>query len=88
MLKKMPSSSSFPLTVFSCLMVRKIFNWLFIHQGPILMSIWGYPHSLMIKAKVGGIVISEFELHLCYYIHFRTNTLGKGMNPLILLAMG
>ena len=23
-----------------------------------------------------------------YYVHFRANTLGKGMNPLILLAMG
>ena len=23
-----------------------------------------------------------------YYIHFRANTLGKGMNPLILPAMG
>ena len=23
-----------------------------------------------------------------YYVHFRANTLGKGMNPLILPAMG
>ena len=23
-----------------------------------------------------------------YYVHFQTNTLEKGMNPLILLAMG
>ncbi len=23
-----------------------------------------------------------------YYVHFRAHTLGKGMNPLILLAMG
>ncbi len=30
------------------------------------------------------IVVSEFKLQSCYYIHFRTNTLGKGMNPLIL----
>ena len=29
--------------------------------------------------------VSEFKLQLCYYIHFWTNTLGKGMNPLILL---
>ena len=35
-----------------------------------------------------GIVVSEFELQSCYYVHFRTNTLGKGMNPLVLLAMG
>ena len=24
----------------------------------------------------------------CYYVHFRANTLGKGMSPLILPAMG
>ena len=35
-----------------------------------------------------GIVVSEFKLQLCYYSHFWTNTLGKGMNPLILPAMG
>ena len=28
-------------------------------------------------------VVSEFELQSCDYIHFRTNTLGKGMNSLI-----
>ena len=32
--------------------------------------------------------ISEFELQPRYYGHFRTNTLGKGMNLFILLAMG
>ena len=35
-----------------------------------------------------GIVVSEFVLPSRYYIHFRANTLGKGMNPLILPAMG
>ena len=35
-----------------------------------------------------GIVVSEFKLQLRYYVHFWTNTLGKGMNPLILPAMG
>ena len=35
-----------------------------------------------------GIVVSEFELQSRYYVHFRTNTLGKSMNPLILPAMG
>ncbi len=33
------------------------------------------------------IVVSEFKFQLHYYIHFRANTLGKGMNPLILPAM-
>ena len=27
------------------------------------------------------IVKSEFELQSRYYVHFLTNTLGKGMNP-------
>ena len=30
------------------------------------------------------IVVSEFELQSHCYIHFQTNTLGKGMNTLIL----
>ena len=48
----------------------------------------GCPCGVMIKVLDCGIVVSEFELQLHYYVHFRTNTLGKGMNPLILLAMG
>ena len=32
--------------------------------------------------------VSEFEFQSRYYVHFRTNTLGKGMNALILPAMG
>ena len=35
-----------------------------------------------------GIVVSEFEPQSRYYDPFRTNTLGKGMNPLILLSYG
>ncbi len=46
------------------------------------------PRGVMVKAMDYGIVVSEFELQSCYYVHFRTNTLGKGMNPLILPAMG
>ena len=34
-----------------------------------------------------GIVVSEFVLQSRCYVHFRANTLGKGMNPLILPAM-
>ena len=33
------------------------------------------------------IVIKEFEFQSRYYFHFWTNTFGKGMNPLIPLAM-
>ena len=34
------------------------------------------------------IVVSEFEIQSPYCVHFQANTLGKGMNPLILPAMG
>ena len=42
----------------------------------------------MVKAMDYGIVVREFVLQSHHYVHFRTNTLGKGMNPLILPAMG
>ena len=42
----------------------------------------------MVKAMDNGIVVNEFVLQLHYYIHIRANTLGKGINLLILPAMG
>ena len=42
----------------------------------------------MVKEMDSGIVVSEFELQSRFYVYFRTNTIGKGMNPLILSAMG
>ena len=42
------------------------------------VSGWG---DLVIKAMDCGIAVKEFELQSRYYVHFRTNTLGKGMNP-------
>ena len=42
----------------------------------------------MVKALDPGIVVNEFEIQSLYYVHFRTNTLGKGMDLLIFLAMG
>ena len=44
--------------------------------------------GVMVKAMDCGIVVSEFVLQSRYYVYFLTNTLGKGMNPLILPAMG
>ena len=35
------------------------------------------------KAIDCGIVVSEFEHQSRYYVHFQTNTLGKGMKSLI-----
>ena len=51
-------------------------------------NVRGCPCGAMVKAMDCGIVVSEFELQSHYYVHFPTNTLGKGMNPLILPAMG
>ena len=48
----------------------------------------GCPRGVMVKAMDSGIVVSEFILQLRYYVHFRANTLGKGMDPLILPVMG
>ena len=48
----------------------------------------GCSHGIMVKAMDCGIVGREFVLQSRYYVHFRVNTLGKGMNPLILPAMG
>ena len=53
-----------------------------------LMPPWRCPRGVMVKAMDCGIVVREFVLQSCYYVHFRANTLGKGMNPLILPAMG
>ena len=52
------------------------------HPGGVLVV-------LMVKAMHCRIVVREFVLQSHYYVHFRANTLGKGMNPLILPpAMG
>ena len=45
-------------------------------------------HDVMVKALDGGIGICEFELQSRYVVHFRTNTLLKGMNVLILSVRG
>ena len=48
---------------------------------------WVCPRGVMVKAMDCGIVVSEFVFQLRHYVHFRANTLGKGMNHLILPAM-
>ena len=55
---------------------------------PIKHLLEGCPHDVMVKAIDCGIIVSEFKLQSHYYVHFRANTFGKGMNPLILPAMG
>ena len=52
-------------------------------------GVLGCPRGVMVKAMNCGIVVREFVLQSRYYFYFRPNTLGKGMNPLILPpAMG
>ena len=58
-------------------------QFMFISKG-YLFKIWGCPRGVMVKAMNCRIVVREFVLQSRYYVHFRANTLGKGMNPLIL----
>ena len=46
------------------------------------------PCGMMAKELDSDIVVSEFELQLCYCIHFRTNTLGEKYEPLYLCSSG
>ena len=55
---------------------------------PVLEKERRCSRGVMVKAMDCGIVLSKFVLQSRYYIHFRASTLGKGMNPLILPAMG
>ena len=63
---------------FSCFEIPMFY--VYIYEG-------GCPRGVMVKAMDCGIVVSEFVLQSRYYIHFRANTLGKGMDLLILPAM-
>ena len=69
--------------------VGRIFSGVLIHQNSILASVYPWrPRGVLVKAMNCGIIVSEFRHQSHDYIHFQTNTLGKGMNPLILSAMG
>ena len=56
--------------------------------GAFGKGIGGCPRGVMVKAMDCGIVVSKFVLQSRYYVHSQANNLGKGMNPLILPAMG
>ena len=60
--------------------------YLSIYDSPYLLIYlpFSHPRGVMVKAMNCGIVVLEFVLQSRYYVHFRANTLGKGMNPLIL----
>ena len=67
---------------------EKYFKQLYLTNRWNPNTFCGCPRGVIVKAQYCRIVVSEFELQLHYYIHFRTNALGKGLNPLILPAMG
>ena len=80
------SPSRFVLSI-----IITIFIWYFLIESAVAYvheQNRGCPRGVMVKAMDCGIVVSEFVLQSRYYVHFRANTLGKGMNPLILPAMG
>ena len=54
----------------------------------VTLVAWGCPRGEMVKVMDCGVVESEFVFQSCYSVHFRANTLGKAMNPLILPAIG
>ena len=62
-----------------------LFRWYIIERST--QTRMGCPRGVMVKPMDCGIVVHEFVLQSHYYVHFRANTLGKGMNPLILPAM-
>ena len=68
--------------------LNNVVVWMVSTRPLISKSFEGCPRSVMAKATDCGIVVSEFVLQSRYYVHFRANTLRKGINPFILPAMG
>ena len=44
--------------------------------------------GVVVNTLDADIVVNEFALQSCNFVCFQTNTLRKGMNPLIPAAMG
>ena len=82
------------LDIFKVIYFKNNLIWPFQLLVPRLCSFLYLVYSIvttcgvMVKVMECGIVVREFILQSRYYIHFQANTLGKGMNPLILPAMG
>ena len=69
---------------FANLKIYRIWNKLIV----FFKAEWGGgPRDVMVKAMDCRILLSEFVLQSGYYVHIRTNTLGKGMILLNLPAM-
>ena len=46
------------------------------------------PHNKVANVLEYEIVVCEFKIQSSYIVYVQTNTIKKGMNPLIILAMG
>ena len=66
------------LPIFSDLLFS-LFYFIFKSRGPLLSVVANFLNS--------DIIVSTFELQLSYGVHFDTNTIGNGSNPLIPTAM-
>ena len=77
------TQSCLVLYSFCTSLLLSFIMWLrFSFPSPHNLHLLFCPRGVMVKGLDCGIV-----LQLCYYVYFRTNTLGKGMSPLILPAM-
>ena len=54
-----------------------IYVWILVRYVCVRRS----PHSVVANMLNCNLKVSEFDLWSRYYVHFRTNTLGKVMNP-------
>ena len=45
-------------------------------------------HGIVANMLDYNIIVSKFELQSCYRIHFQTNALGKGIEPLYSSHLG
>ena len=58
----------------------QIYNWICIY--------WGGSHGVMARVLDCGLEQIEFELQLCYYVHFQTNDPWERHESSYPLAMG
>ena len=62
------------------LVIRGVSRHIGFHLSIIICG-W-CPRGVMVKAMDCRIVVREFVLQSRYYVHFRANTLGKGLSTL------
>ena len=57
-------------------------------KGSPYCIVEGRPYGIVAKVLDCYIIVSKFKLQSGYYFHFWTSIFGKGINPLIPLAVG